>query len=255
MRRVLNAAVVCALALAVSSCMTPPNPYGATGAAQVGSAHGAAADGGSTSYVPPPASTTPPPPLKDASVDQNQSAALTNYLKSHRLPLVGARVLQAPGGERQVMLYGFVATQYGKNDAEAKVHTYINDPSVTVDNRIKIEPQLAQSTAGSTGSSSSAGGYDPSMGGVQAYENQQAQDAYQQSQINQYQSQSQGPSMLSTLIPLLGMFGGSFGGGSFGGTYGGFGTSYGPYGGYGYPNYPPAPPPGFGYGPPYAPYP
>jgi hypothetical protein len=235
--------------------MTPPSPYGtaSTGAAQLGSAQGASPEGGASSYVPPPASTTPPPPLKDATVDQSQSGALTDYLKSHRLPLVGARVLQAPGGERQVMLYGFVATQYGKNDAEAKVHTYVNDPSVTVDNRIKVEPQLAKSAPGTSGSSGSA--YDPSMGGVQAYQNQQAQDAYQQSQAYQYQSQSQGPSMLSTLIPLLGMFGGSFGGGSFGGTYGGFGTSYGPYGGYGYPAYPPAPPPGFGYAPPYPPYP
>jgi hypothetical protein len=261
MRRVFQLALAGALALALSSCMTPPTQYNATGSAA--STLGTADSGqgyGSGTYRPPPASTTPPPPLKDASVDKSQSGALTDYLKSHRLPLVGARVLVSPSGQRQVMLYGFVASQYGKDDAEAKARKYLNEPAIGVDNQIKVQPQLAKSGAGS---SSLGSAYDPSMGGVQAYENQQAQDAYQQSQINQYQAQTQGPSMLTTLIPLLGFFGGSFGSGGFGGSFGGYGPygggAYGsgpyggsPYGGYGYPA---PPPPGYGYGPPSAPWP
>jgi hypothetical protein len=251
MRRVIISIVLGALALALASCMTPPTQYNppGSGSSQIGGLAGGEGYGSGT-YVPPPASTTRPPPLKDASVDKEQSAALTNYLKSHRLPLVGASVLVSPSGQRQLMLYGFVATQYGKNDAEAKARRYLNDPNIGVDNQIQVHPQLAQ---GSSGAPSSSSAYDPSIGGVQAYENQQAQDAYQQAQINQYQQQSQGPSMLTTLVPLLGFFGGSFGGGGFGGGFGGFGP-YGtsPYGGYGYPA---MPPPGFGYGNPYAPWP
>jgi hypothetical protein len=264
MRRAFNLFLAGALALALSSCMTPPaqyNPAG-SGASTLGAAGGGQGYGSGT-YTPPPASTTPPPPLKDASVDTSQSNALTDYLKSHRLPLVGARVLVSPSGQRQVMLYGFVASQYGKNDAEAKARKYLNDPAIGVDNQIQVHPQLAKSSQGT----SSSGAYDPSMGGVQAYENQQAQDAYQQGQISQYQAQTQGPSMLTTLIPLLGFFGGSFGSGGFGGSFGGVGGGYGPYGGgyggpygggpyggYGYPPAPP-PPPGYGYGSPYAPWP
>jgi hypothetical protein len=251
MRSVFQLAAVGALALALSSCMVPPTQYNATGSSTIGTADGGQGYG-SASYRPPPASTTPPPPLKDASVDKSQSGALTDYLKSHRLPLVGARVLVSPSGQRQVMLYGFVATEYGKDDAEAKARKYLNDSAIGVDNQIKVQPALAKSSPGS----SPSGTYDSSMGGVQAYENQQAQDAYQQSQIRQYQAQTQGPSMLTTLIPLLGLFGGSFSSGSFGGSFGGYGGSpYGgsPYGG-GY-GYPAAPPPGYGYPPPYSSWP
>jgi hypothetical protein len=265
MRREFQLAVVGALALALSSCMTPPTQFNASGsgASTLGTADSGQGYGSGT-YRPPPASTTPPPPLKDASVDKSQSSALTDYLKSHRLPLVGARVLVSPSGQRQLMLYGFVASEYGKDDAEAKARKYLNDPGIGVDNQIKVQPQLANSTS----NPSAASTYDPSMGGVQAYENQQAQDAYQQSQISQYQAQNQGPSALTTLIPLLGIFGGSFGSGGFSGGMGGFGGGYAPYGGgpygggpyggapyggaYGYPA---PPPPGFGYGPPMAPWP
>jgi hypothetical protein len=255
MRRVFQLAVVGALALALSSCMTPPTQYNPTapGASTLGVADSGQGYGSGT-YRPPPASTTPPPPLKDASVDKSQSSALTDYLKSHRLPLVGARVLVSPSGQRQVMLYGFVASEYGKDDAEAKARKYLNEPAIGVDNQIKVQPQLAKTTP----NSSSAYTADPSMGGVQAYENQQSQDAYQQSQINQYQAQTQGPSVLTTLIPLLGFFGGSFGSGGFGGSVGGFGGGFGSYGGSPYGGspygggygYPAPPPPGFGYGPP-----
>lgn len=249
MRTVLQIAVAGVLAIALSSCMTPPTQYNptGTGAATLGSTYSSSSQSSST-YVPPPATTTPPPPLKDASVDKGRSAALTQYLKSHRLPLVGAQVLVSPSGQQQLMLYGFVATQYGKNDAEAKARRYLGAPDIGVNNQIKIEPQLAKSSSGSSSSS-----YGSSMPGVQAYENQQAQDAYQQSQIQQYQAQAQGPSALMPLLMLLGSFGGSFGGGGFGGGFGGYGGGYPPPGAFGYPAYPPAPGPG--YGPPYSPFP
>src|SRR5215472_14227410 len=91
------------LAVAASGCMTPPGS--STGAsAAVGTAD---SNEPPASYTPP--STTHPPLLKNAHVDQSQSQALTDYLKTHHLPLVGAQVLSAADGERQVILFGYVA--------------------------------------------------------------------------------------------------------------------------------------------------
>src|SRR5204862_5526959 len=49
-----------------------------------------------------------------------QSGTLTSYLQSHRLPLVGAQVLNNSSGNQQIILYGFVATDFGKQDAADK---------------------------------------------------------------------------------------------------------------------------------------
>ncbi|MFZ0659829.1 MAG: hypothetical protein WBE78_05670 [Candidatus Binataceae bacterium] len=254
MRRVVYAAICVLLAMALPSCMQPPTsgamaaPIGSTGAANPSE----------MIYTPHPA----PPPLKNATVDQTQSQALTDYLKNHRLPLVGAQVLAAPDGERQVILFGYVASGYGKQDAENKAHAYMKNAAVTVDNRITIQPELASANAppgtasapSGNSNSSAQSAYDPSLGNAQQYQQQSAQDPY--SNYQAYQSQSSGPSMLSTIVPLLGVFGGSFGSaGMGGGSFGGFGTGYGSYGGMGYPSYPPSPAPGFGPAPPYPPYP
>src|SRR5439155_19911700 len=81
--------------------------------------------------------------LKNGQVDQTQSQALTEYLKAHHMPLVGAQVLKAPDGQKQIILFGYVRTDYGKGDAESKARRYVNSSGATVDNRIKIEPSLA----------------------------------------------------------------------------------------------------------------
>jgi hypothetical protein len=256
MRRVIYAAICVLLAMALPSCMQPPTSGGM--AAPIGSTGFGAATPEQMTYTPHP----PPPPLKDATVDQTQSQALTDYLKNHRLPLVGAQVLAAPDGQRQVILFGYVASGYGKQDAENKAHAYMKDTAVTVDNRITIQPELASANAPAgaasnppvNSNSSAQSAYDPALGNAQQYQQQSAQDPY--SNYQSYQSQSSSPSMLSTLAPLLGMFGGSFGsGGMGGGSFGGFGTGYGSYGGMGYPSYPPMPSPGFGPAPPYPAYP
>src|SRR5437899_792179 len=49
-------------------------------------------------------------------VDTSDTQSLTSYLRQHRLPLVGAQVLTNGAGDRRIVLYGFVATQFGKND-------------------------------------------------------------------------------------------------------------------------------------------
>jgi hypothetical protein len=82
-----------------------------------------------------------------ANVDQAGSEALTAYLKQNRLPLVGAQVMNGSGGTRRVVLYGFVATDEGKHDAERKVVAYLGTPVPSIDDRLVIKPELATMTA------------------------------------------------------------------------------------------------------------
>ncbi|MGO9603132.1 MAG: hypothetical protein ACLQAT_06970 [Candidatus Binataceae bacterium] len=228
---------VLVLALGLPACMTPISQPGAT-TPQMGQNNlvPTYARSEPTQYTEP---STPPPPLQDGKVDPTQSKALTDYLKTHHLPLVGAQVLKAPDGQRQVILFGYVATEYGRGDADSRVHRYVNDPSVTIDNRVKVEPQLVKSAPTATGAQAE----DPTdLSGVQDYENQRYQDQVQQQQAYQYQNQ--GPSPMSAIVPMLGMFGGSFGGAGIG--IGGGGLRGGSFGGGSYGgSYPMSPPPSY----------
>ena len=76
-----------------------------------------------------------------ASVDQTTSEAVTKYLHAHKLPMVGAQVSNAASG-RQLMLYGFVATDFGKQDAETKSKRYLHDSSIAIVNNIRVNPQI-----------------------------------------------------------------------------------------------------------------
>lgn len=77
------------------------------------------------------------------TVDRSTSEALTSYLREHHLPLVGASVAKAGDGSTQVMLYGYVATQQGKQNAAARAAKYFkNDPRVALVNRITVNPEI-----------------------------------------------------------------------------------------------------------------
>lgn len=206
--------------------------------------------------------------------DQGASSALTDHLKHHRLPLVGAQVLRNPNnGARAVVLYGFVGSDFGKSDAQRQAEDFINDPSVDVDNRIRVNPDLlaagrsstAPSATGSSNAPDAQAQANASMPGVQSYLNQQNQAG----QIQQYQQQN-GLTGMSTVLPLIALLGilgmGMAGGSSSFST--GPSMGYSPYGysspfGYSpyapYSSYPspatPMPPstfgsPGYGYGSP-----
>ena len=223
------------------------------------------------------------PDVRNYVPDTGASTALTDHLKQHRLPLVGAQVLRNPNdGSRAVVLYGFVGSDLGKSDAQRQAEDFVNDPSVEVDNRIRVNPDLLAARGSSSPTSRDASidpdaqanattGNAPPMPGVQSYVDQQNQSA----QVQQYQQQnSMGGSMSSMLplIALMGLLSMSSGGGSFstgpsmgyspfgyppspygGSPYGGppspYGSPYSPYSGY-----PPAMPPssfggpGYGYG-------
>jgi hypothetical protein len=199
--------------------------------------------------------------------DPGASTALTDYLKHHRLPLVGAQVMRNPkSGDRTVVLYGFVGSDLGKSDAQRRAEDFVNDPAVDVDNRIRVNPQLlaagpsspdsaAQDSSASPDGEDAQANPNAALPGAQAYVDQQNQA----SQIQQYQQQNSMASMnsmmpLIALLSLLAMAnsGGGFSSGppmSFS-PYGGspYGSSpygnspYGPYSGY--------PPPNSGYMPP-----
>lgn len=80
------------------------------------------------------------------NVDQASSKSLTSYFKENRLPLVGAQVMKESNGQRRVVLYGFVATDEGKQDAERKALAYLGTPVPAIDDRLVIKPELATMT-------------------------------------------------------------------------------------------------------------
>lgn len=120
----------------------------------------------------------------DYKKDDLSSQSLTNYLHRHRLPLVGAQVQVDGEGGRQVLLYGFVATAFGRSDAEVKARRYLHEPGLTVINRISINPELR--TLRSPRQSSSAPADE-------ANQRSPDLDAYQQQQTQEYLNQNRDP--------------------------------------------------------------
>ena len=78
---------------------------------------------------------------QSSNVDESASTELTKYLHKHRLPMVGAQISNTRSG-RQLMLYGYVATDFGKDDAVTKAKRYLGDSTIAVVNNIRVNPQL-----------------------------------------------------------------------------------------------------------------
>src|SRR6202035_2940973 len=93
-------------------------------------------------------------------IDQRTSDAITKYLHMSELPMVTAQFSTAPGGNKHLILTGFVATQFGRDDAERIATGYLNDPSVNMVDQILLDPHVEdmrgaqQSSAGDAGSQS-----------------------------------------------------------------------------------------------------
>ncbi len=230
---------------------------------------------GSEPAIAPVASTFNPAGYK---VDSAESKALSDYLTQHKLPLVGAQVMHGPVGQRGVVLYGFVGSDFGKQDAVTKARNYLSDSSIAVNNRIKVEPELLTSNGASMGTSNSEPGA-ASADNDSSAQSYPGPDSYtqQQNEAQQYVQQQNTGSAISSMSPLLilGMMalsmtsGGAFavGPGSFG-SFGSFGSPglspfgappYNPYPGFSSPSYGNAPSFGSGAAPygsasPYNPY-
>lgn len=128
---------------------------------------------------PPPSLPAPAANMTDAAL----GAALTDWLHAHRLPVVGASVTSAAGGQREVILYGYTATPRGKRDAEDKTRRLLEAPGIAIANRIQVSPQLRTANESVTrsarpvASESARDNAQPdSMPGVREYEAEQDQD-------------------------------------------------------------------------------
>jgi hypothetical protein len=75
-------------------------------------------------------------------IDQGTSDALTRYLHQNELPMVTAQFSTSPGGSKQLILTGFVATQFGRDDAERIATGYLNDPTVNMVDQILLDPHV-----------------------------------------------------------------------------------------------------------------
>jgi hypothetical protein len=233
------------------SCMTPAAntlPPASQGASPVGSDPGG-----------PASAVDPPGPVAETHIDttgyspdQAESRALTDYLTQHRLPLVGAQVLNGPDGKRAIVLYGFVGSEFGRSDAATKARRFTDDSTIAVDNRIKVRPEILGSKTNPSpdsappidpsanplpdGSSPDSSSPDASYPGVNSYVQQQ-NNAMNQSPAGQMPTTSMGSMM--PLIMMLGILsmGMASGGSSFnvgpgmGGSPFGYSPSN-PYSGY-----------------------
>jgi len=81
---------------------------------------------------------------QDYTADRTASDELTGYLRRHHLPLVGAEVLKTADGAERVVLYGFVATDFGKSDAKSKALEHLGKKGITVENRIVVRPEIGK---------------------------------------------------------------------------------------------------------------
>jgi len=94
-------------------------------------------------------------------IDQGTSDALTRYLHMNELPMVTAQFSTSPGGSKQLILTGFVATQFGRNDAERIATAYLNDPSVNMVDQILLDPHVEDMRGAAQGSSAAPGSQSP----------------------------------------------------------------------------------------------
>ena len=93
-------------------------------------------------------------------IDQGTSDAITKYLHMNELPMVTAEFSTSPGGSKQLILTGFVATQFGRNDAERIATAYLNDPSVNMVDQILLDPHV-EDMRPPQGSAAAAGSRSP----------------------------------------------------------------------------------------------
>jgi hypothetical protein len=94
-------------------------------------------------------------------LDQGASDALTRYLHLNSLSMVTAQFSTSPSGSKQVILTGFVATQFGRHDAERIAAAYLNDPSVNMVDQILLDPHVEDMRSAPPGSAAAPGSQSP----------------------------------------------------------------------------------------------
>jgi len=220
--------------IGIQACATIPAPGASVAGVPSYTSGSAQTSGGLALPASKSEQTTTSTPIIAGEPLAEQSQDLTRYLEHHRLPLVRAEVRRDQYGNREVTLYGFVATPYGKSDAEAKARRMLGNPDLKVINAIKIRPELLALNSSQPmnlsnspqGSYTSANQFAPGLSGLGSLGNWQSYQAQQ--------APAQGgssSSWLDYLLPVLGV-GAMIGLGFLGGGMGGF------YPGMGYPFFP-----------------
>ncbi len=100
-------------------------------------------------------------PAQNYVIDQGTSDALTKYLRTNELPMVTAQFSTSPGGSKQLILTGFVATQFGRNDAERIANAYLNDPRVNLVDQILLDPHVEDMRAPQGSAAAASGAQAP----------------------------------------------------------------------------------------------
>jgi hypothetical protein len=95
-------------------------------------------------------------------IDQRTSDSITKYLHMSELPMVTAQFSTSPGGSKQLILTGFVATQFGRDDAERIATGYLNDPSVNLVDQILLDPHVEDMRPPAGSAAASSGSQSPS---------------------------------------------------------------------------------------------
>jgi hypothetical protein len=136
----------------------------------------------------------------DSGDASGPGADLTKYLHTHHLPLVSAQFVTAADGTREVIVYGFTATDFGKQDAVTKSRRFLNDNAIAISNRIKVRPELDSPRKASlpedTGDAGASGAYsDQDANPTPAPSNPDAASMRNQSQrdLQSYAAQQGGP--------------------------------------------------------------
>jgi hypothetical protein len=138
--------------------------------------------------------------------DSELADRITKYLNDHCLPLVRASITREPDGAPGILLYGFVASDSGKRNAEAEAAALLADSGIEITDVILIRPQLASTSPNNPDTSKEPDAADASG---------QFDSAAQQLMLQQYQNQDDNGAS-AILAPLLGLgiFSGAFGGSS-----------------------------------------
>ncbi|SRR5579875_477998 len=89
------------------------------------------------------------PPMYEPKLAE-LAVEVTQYLNAHCLPLVRASVTKAANGYPQIMLYGFVASNWAKQQAEARTDDLIAFTGIPLTDAIVVRPELASATADRT---------------------------------------------------------------------------------------------------------
>ena len=95
-------------------------------------------------------------------IDQRTSDAITKYLHMSELPMVTALYSTSPAGNKRLILTGFVATQFGRDDAERIATGYLNDPSVNLVDQILLDPHVEELWPPAGSAAAAAGSQSPS---------------------------------------------------------------------------------------------